>query len=179
MENYDISTWTDDTVKPPKTFLYLIDRTPADFAVDTLPVVSNVKIESVSSPVELGELCRVGISFDFSGKTADQNMRVAIGRKGATGFTELAVVPVILRVSGTNTLSKRTFYVNIPTKNLATTGLYDVKGNVQGVSGYSTVQISSSNNGEVNADETVTTGGSIIPLLLIGGVAAFVLSRRK
>lgn len=114
------------------TDLGVVDSIPGDST--SYPVVSNVKVLTVSSPVKIGGKCLVRLSFEYKGAASTQQVRVAIGNKGMWGFDEIVYTELNLTISQSVSTTTRIFTtdVTLPFGDIAL-GTYDIYAKVAGV----------------------------------------------
>ena len=77
-------------------------------------VFSDLIITGMTSPVDIGGVCRVNVRFNYKGPAQTRQLYAAIGNSGWAGFDEILHGVASLSLPLTTTLTSRTASVNIP-----------------------------------------------------------------
>jgi hypothetical protein len=96
------------------------------------PGVSNVKIISYPSSINLNSPCNITVSFTYVGTAGSKSLHAAIGQQGAFGFDEKSAVNASVSVPNTTIPTTVTANVSIPTTGLAA-GVYGLTAKVDAV----------------------------------------------
>ncbi len=101
-------------------------------AVGYPPGVSNVKIISYPSSINLNSPCNITVSFTYVGTAGSKSLHAAIGQQGAFGFDEKSAVNASVSVPNATIPTTVTANVSIPTTGLAA-GVYGLTSKVDAV----------------------------------------------
>ena len=77
-------------------------------------VFSDLIITGLTSPVDIGGVCRVNVRFSYKGPAQTRQLYAALGNSGWAGFGEILHGVTSLSLPLTTTLTSRTASVNIP-----------------------------------------------------------------